>query len=199
MQSSARLFNCARCRCHVVICSHCDRGNIYCGGRCSQRVRRQSVRAAGRRYRLPRSSPPGGLPPGYDSLIAPRRSCQVDCVQPPDRQTGGRERGRCRGCGVFRKGRKARADDPSMTSATTGGGVLAAPGSVSPCKSSSLARRQTLRSDRAPPSSIPQRPVLERKDALATSCPLYPLIGSPWGLCYVITFTMRGWRNRQTR
>jgi len=29
MQSSARLFNCARCRRQVVICSHCDRGNIY--------------------------------------------------------------------------------------------------------------------------------------------------------------------------
>ena len=45
MQSSARLFNCARCRCQVVICSHCDRGNLYCGKRCSQAARRQSVRA----------------------------------------------------------------------------------------------------------------------------------------------------------
>ena len=44
MQSSARLFNCARCRCQVVICSHCDRGNIYCGKRCSQTARRQSRR-----------------------------------------------------------------------------------------------------------------------------------------------------------
>jgi hypothetical protein len=50
MQSSARLFNCARCRCQVVICSHCDRGNIYCGKRCSQAARRQSRREAGRRY-----------------------------------------------------------------------------------------------------------------------------------------------------
>ena len=54
MQSSARLFNCARCRRQVVICSHCDRGNLYCGGRCSQRVRRQSVRAAGGRYQSSR-------------------------------------------------------------------------------------------------------------------------------------------------
>ena len=50
MQSSARLFNCARCRCQVVICSHCDRGNVYCGKRCAQAARCQSRREAGRRY-----------------------------------------------------------------------------------------------------------------------------------------------------
>jgi hypothetical protein len=54
MQSSARLFNCARCRCQVVICSHCDRGNIYCGKRCAESARRQSRRAAGRRYQRTR-------------------------------------------------------------------------------------------------------------------------------------------------
>ncbi len=54
MQSSARLFNCARCRCPVVICNHCDRGNIYCGKRCSQTARRQSLREANRRYRRTR-------------------------------------------------------------------------------------------------------------------------------------------------
>jgi hypothetical protein len=54
MQSSARLFNCARCRRQVVICSHCDRGNIYCGRRCSETARRQSRREAGRRYQRTR-------------------------------------------------------------------------------------------------------------------------------------------------
>ncbi len=54
MQSSARLFNCARCRCHVVICSHCDRGNIYCGKRCSETARRQSQREASGRYQRTR-------------------------------------------------------------------------------------------------------------------------------------------------
>ena len=54
MQSNARLFNCARCRCQVVICSHCDRGNIYCGTRCSQTARRHSQREAGRRYQRTR-------------------------------------------------------------------------------------------------------------------------------------------------
>ena len=54
MQSSARLFNCARCRRQVVICSHCDRGNIYCGKRCSETARRQSQREAGRHYQKTR-------------------------------------------------------------------------------------------------------------------------------------------------
>jgi hypothetical protein len=54
MRGSARLFNCARCRCQVVLCSHCDRGQIYCGRACAQAARRQSARAAGRRYQRSR-------------------------------------------------------------------------------------------------------------------------------------------------
>jgi hypothetical protein len=54
MQSSARLFSCAGCRAQVVICSHCDRGNRYCGQRCSQAARRQSQREAARRYQRTR-------------------------------------------------------------------------------------------------------------------------------------------------
>jgi len=45
MQSSARLFNCARCQSQVVICSQCDRGNRYCGRACARVARRQSMRA----------------------------------------------------------------------------------------------------------------------------------------------------------
>jgi hypothetical protein len=54
MENSARIYNCAGCRCQVVICRHCDRGNIYCGPQCSQPARRQSQRAAGRRYQSSR-------------------------------------------------------------------------------------------------------------------------------------------------
>ncbi len=54
MPSSARLFNCARCHCQVVICSHCDRGNIYCGQRCSKTARNQSRRKASGRYQRTR-------------------------------------------------------------------------------------------------------------------------------------------------
>ena len=46
----ARRFLCARCRRPVLICSRCDRGQRYCGARCSGLARRESLRAAGRRY-----------------------------------------------------------------------------------------------------------------------------------------------------
>lgn len=54
MEPTARLFNCARCHCQVLICSACDRGNIYCGSRCASAARRTSLRAAGNRYQSSR-------------------------------------------------------------------------------------------------------------------------------------------------
>lgn len=50
MDNSARLFNCARCRAQVIICSDCDRNNIYCSRRCSVISRKKSQQAAGQRY-----------------------------------------------------------------------------------------------------------------------------------------------------
>lgn len=50
MEYSARIFNCVRCHRQVIICSCCDRGNIYCGPLCSQTSRRESIRASGKRY-----------------------------------------------------------------------------------------------------------------------------------------------------
>lgn len=50
MESSGRFFLCAGCRVQVLICSHCDRGQIYCAGTCAPQARRASIRAAGRRY-----------------------------------------------------------------------------------------------------------------------------------------------------
>ena len=47
----ARLFLCVRCRSTSLICSFCDRGQIYCGTDCSRRARQRSLRDAGRRYR----------------------------------------------------------------------------------------------------------------------------------------------------
>lgn len=49
-----RLFNCARCACQVVICSHCDRGQIYCAGACAQQARLGSLQQAGQRYQASR-------------------------------------------------------------------------------------------------------------------------------------------------
>jgi hypothetical protein len=46
----ARRFLCARCRAPTLVCSHCDRGQIYCAAQCAAVVRQQSQRNAGRRY-----------------------------------------------------------------------------------------------------------------------------------------------------
>jgi len=54
MENTARLYNCARCHRQVAICSHCDRGNIYCGNSCANRARRTSLRAAAKRYQSTR-------------------------------------------------------------------------------------------------------------------------------------------------
>jgi hypothetical protein len=51
---SARLFLCGRCRQQVLICSCCDRGQIYCVDGCADAARRQSLREAGRRYQRSR-------------------------------------------------------------------------------------------------------------------------------------------------
>lgn len=50
MKPSARLYSCTLCHKQVVICSDCDRGQIYCGKDCSLSARQTSVRSAGRRY-----------------------------------------------------------------------------------------------------------------------------------------------------
>ena len=50
----ARPFLCARCKRQVLICSRCDRGQQYCGARCSGLARGESLRAAGRRYQQSR-------------------------------------------------------------------------------------------------------------------------------------------------
>lgn len=49
MSSSARLFNCAYCKCQVTICTSCDRGNIYCK-QCAPLARVKSQHAAAKRY-----------------------------------------------------------------------------------------------------------------------------------------------------
>ena len=50
MCRSARLYNCARCHCQVIICSHCDRGNHYCSRECAVQSRREKQHEAGAGY-----------------------------------------------------------------------------------------------------------------------------------------------------
>lgn len=49
-KKTARLFYCARCSEPVVICSRCDRGNIYCGSTCSGQTRILYHRIANQKY-----------------------------------------------------------------------------------------------------------------------------------------------------
>ena len=50
MARSARLFLCARCRDQVVLCSHCDRGQVYCSRACSVASRHERQRHAAQLY-----------------------------------------------------------------------------------------------------------------------------------------------------
>lgn len=50
MCRSARLYICVRCGCQVLICSYCDRGNIYCAGNCSELSRKEKLKEAQKRY-----------------------------------------------------------------------------------------------------------------------------------------------------
>jgi hypothetical protein len=49
-QASCRMFLCARCRCQVLVCRRCDRGQVYCAGTCAQKARHDRQREARRRY-----------------------------------------------------------------------------------------------------------------------------------------------------
>lgn len=54
MARSARLFLCARCRDQVLLCSHCDHGQLYCGRTCSAAARQEHRHEAARRYQRSR-------------------------------------------------------------------------------------------------------------------------------------------------
>jgi len=50
MLRSARLFLCVRCSAQVLLCSHCDRGQVYCTRACSFAARRERRRHTAKRY-----------------------------------------------------------------------------------------------------------------------------------------------------
>lgn len=52
--NSPRLFNCQKCTKQVVICSHCDRGNIYCSLSCANQSRIQNHRRSNQLYQSTR-------------------------------------------------------------------------------------------------------------------------------------------------
>src|SRR5215207_3704474 len=52
MKHTPRLYYCLLCHAQAVICSHCDRGQIYCSDTCSKIARVKSCREANKRYQL---------------------------------------------------------------------------------------------------------------------------------------------------
>ena len=50
MNITARFYLCVLCRIQTIICSPCDRGNIYCSALCSETSRSTSCKAANQRY-----------------------------------------------------------------------------------------------------------------------------------------------------
>lgn len=81
--STIRRFHCLSCRCEVILCSCCDRGNVYCGSCGPERararrrraraayrstVRGKKVRALAERRRRERRRSPTPNPPAPDPL-----------------------------------------------------------------------------------------------------------------------------------
>ena len=55
MQTSSRLYQCARCHVQVIVCSRCDRGHRYCIDGCAQTARAESCKRAGKKYQSSRA------------------------------------------------------------------------------------------------------------------------------------------------
>jgi len=100
----------------VLICSHCDRGHVYCAETCAQKARRQSQRESGRRYQMSRRgrinhaararryrarknnvTHQGSAPDQSDDLL--REDQAVAVVGRPERDNSSRPRWRCHRCG----------------------------------------------------------------------------------------------------
>lgn len=47
---SARRYHCARCQRPVLICSHCDRGHIYCFNGCRELAQKERCQRNAKRY-----------------------------------------------------------------------------------------------------------------------------------------------------
>ena len=61
---SGRLFLCAGCRDQVIVCSCCDRGQIYCAGGCAREARRRTIQRPGGATRRAIVAV-GCMPPGW--------------------------------------------------------------------------------------------------------------------------------------
>ena len=128
----ARRFLCARCRAPMLVCSHCDRGQIYCATGCAAAARQHSQREAGRRYQ-------GSLRGRFRHAARTRRwrerqALQAESGGPPEM---------ARPQSVTHQGSPAPTSDavlvavPSTVAATVAPAAAAPP--IQPCKTVSTA------------------------------------------------------------
>lgn len=116
--TSGRFFLCARCRAQVLVCSCCDRGQIYCADGCARLARREGQRAAGQRYqrshrgrlahasrgrcyraRKKKVTHQGSLPPPPDDLLSVS-SAEI-AGDPSPEVSSRRTAGHCHWCGCY--------------------------------------------------------------------------------------------------
>lgn len=92
LQESARVFTCARCGVLVVVCTRCDRGQIYCAGDCREIRRNETERRAASKYQ---ATPNGALKHAKRQERYRQRKAKLKAAaSPPQRdQDGGQESG----------------------------------------------------------------------------------------------------------
>lgn len=82
----ARFYLCARCRKAVLLCSFCDRGQIYCGRECSKSARKSAQSEAARRYQSSRRGRTAHAARARNWRNRQRQCASASCSLDPDAQ-----------------------------------------------------------------------------------------------------------------
>jgi hypothetical protein len=92
LQESARVFACARCGVLVVVCTRCDRGQIYCDGECREIRRNETERRAAKKFQ---ATPNGALKHAKRQKRYRQKKAKLKAAaSPPQRdQDGGQDSG----------------------------------------------------------------------------------------------------------
>ncbi len=150
----ARRFVCARCRAPVLVCSHCDRGQIYCAAGCAATARRQSQRAAGQRYQ-------DSLPGRFKHAARTRRWRQRKAalaMSPMSPMPSAASVAPCAAQSVTHQGSPTSASDAVLTLSPSMPAAAAAPAPaapVQPCRAVTTSNTSTATT---PPSSAADGP-----------------------------------------
>jgi hypothetical protein len=135
----ARRFVCARCRAPVLVCSHCDRGQIYCAAGCAATARRQSQREAGRRYQ-------DSLPGRFKHAARTRRWRQRKAALALSLLSSAASVAPCAAQSVTHQGSPTSASDAVLTPSSSmpgAAGVPAPAAPVQPCRAVTTSNTST--------------------------------------------------------